>query len=229
MRALVDRARLETFMQRLGAAATERADCYLTGGATAVLIGWRDATVDIDLRLVPEREELLRAIARLKDELEVNVELVSPGDFIPLPEGSIERSISAGREGVVTFHHVDPYAQALSKIERGHTRDVEDVAALHARGLIDPDRLLAEKGGSWGKHGFPHAKTAPGEGPSQCGMKLGGGWDALSIDRRSRAPIPRTGDSQRAGRVRTRSAPRETDPRRCGSRSAPRSPAGRGR
>ena len=70
------------------------------------------------------------------------MELVSPGDFIPLPEGSADRSISAGREGVVTFHHVDPYAQALAKIERSHARDVEDVIELGRRGLIEPDRLL---------------------------------------------------------------------------------------
>jgi hypothetical protein len=34
---------------------------YLTGGSTAVLEGWREATVDVDLRFDPEADELLRA------------------------------------------------------------------------------------------------------------------------------------------------------------------------
>lgn len=129
-------------MRRLGAAAREDADCYLAGGATAVLFGWRSATVDVDLQLVPESDGLLRTIATLKDELRLNVELVSPGDFVPLPDGWEARSISAGREGRVVFHHMDPYAQALAKIERGHARDLQDVREMARLGLIEPQRLL---------------------------------------------------------------------------------------
>ncbi|HEX8898805.1 MAG TPA: hypothetical protein VF751_08925, partial [Chthoniobacterales bacterium] len=44
--------------------------------------------------------------------------------------------------GELDFYHYDFYAQALSKIERGHTRDLEDVQALLARELILPQRLL---------------------------------------------------------------------------------------
>ncbi|MFZ4483451.1 MAG: hypothetical protein ACOYOL_05660, partial [Chthoniobacterales bacterium] len=40
-------------------------------------------------------------------------------------------------------YHYDPYAQALSKIERGHPRDKGDVAAMLAAGLVQPERLLA--------------------------------------------------------------------------------------
>ena len=129
-------------MERLGTAALDDADCYLTGGATAVLVGWRESTIDVDLSFVPEHEPLLRALAELKNELEINVELVGPGDFVPLPRGWEERSLFAAREGRVTFRHVDPYAQALAKIERSHARDVEDVAELGRRGLIRGKRLL---------------------------------------------------------------------------------------
>lgn len=135
------RARLEELMRRLGAAAADETECLLAGGATAVLLGWRDATIDVDLQLVPEHDDVLRAIPALKDELSVNVELVSPADFVPLPAGSAERALFAGREGRVTFRHVDPYAQALAKIERGHARDVLDVDEMAARGLIEADRL----------------------------------------------------------------------------------------
>lgn len=130
-------------MRRLGDAAASEAECFLAGGATAVLLGWRESTIDADLRLVPELDEVLRAIPKLKEELQINVELAGPEDFIPTPEGSGDRAIYAGREGRLTFRHVDPYTQALAKIERGHSRDLEDVAAMAERDLIEPDRLLA--------------------------------------------------------------------------------------
>jgi hypothetical protein len=99
--------------------------------------------VDIDVALDPAGDELLRAIARLKDELRVNVELASPADFIPLPAGWEERAISEARHGRLTFRHFDPYSQALAKIERAHARDLADVRAMFDRGLVDRGRLLA--------------------------------------------------------------------------------------
>lgn len=143
MRELADAERIRGFMRALGSAAGEEAVVYLTGGATAVLTGWRDTTVDIDVKLVPESDELLRAIARLKDELRLNVELASPDGFIPLPEGWEERSPFVAREGKVTFRHFDPVAQALAKLERGHDRDLADVRALVGRGLADAASVRA--------------------------------------------------------------------------------------
>jgi len=127
----------------LDEAAEQPGRCYLTGGATAVLLGWRATTVDVDLRLVPEQDAVLRAVPRLKDELSVNVELAYPGDFIPLPEGWEERSMLAEAGRRLAFYHVDPYSQALSKLERGHARDREDVRALVASGFVQPACLFA--------------------------------------------------------------------------------------
>jgi len=142
MRELADAGRIRRLLRALGAAAREETTAYLSGGATAVLIGWRATTLDVDLRLEPEDDAVLRAIPALKDELRVNVELASPADFIPLPSGWAERSPFAGREGRLTFYHFDPYAQALAKLERDHAKDREDVTALVARGLVDPPRAL---------------------------------------------------------------------------------------
>ena len=61
---------------------------YLTGGACAVLQGWRDSTLDVDLKLVPDSDALLQAIPRLKESLEINVELAAPDQFIPEVPGS---------------------------------------------------------------------------------------------------------------------------------------------
>lgn len=81
---------------------------------------------------------MLRAIPALKERLRLNVELASPDQFIPVPAGWEERSPVIVRIGQVTYRHYDFAAQALAKLERGHTRDLADVAAMASRGLVDP-------------------------------------------------------------------------------------------
>ncbi|MEX2048112.1 MAG: DUF6036 family nucleotidyltransferase [Gemmatimonadota bacterium] len=139
MRELVDSERIARFMRALGRAADEDGACYFAGGATAVLFGWRQSTIDVDVLLVPETEALLRAIQQLKDELQVNVELVSPVDFIPVPPGWEDRSIFVAREGRLSFFHIDLLAQAFAKLERAHAQDLDDIAAMLERGLVDRD------------------------------------------------------------------------------------------
>jgi hypothetical protein len=143
MRALADEARLREFMRELGAAAEQDGRVYFTGGATAVLMGWRSSTIDADIRLVPESDAVFRAIPALKERLRLNVELASPADFIPELPGWADRSPFIAREGRLSFHHYDLYSQALAKIERGHARDKGDVAEMLARGLVEPERLRA--------------------------------------------------------------------------------------
>jgi hypothetical protein len=141
MRELADAERIKTFMRALARAATTAGRVYLTGGATAVLHGWRGSTVDVDIKLVPETDALLRAIPEIKESLRLNVELASPDDFIPVKEGWSDRSPFVAQEGLLSFHHFDLYAQALAKIERGHSTDRQDVAELIDRGLVVPARL----------------------------------------------------------------------------------------
>lgn len=143
MRGLADEERIRRLLRELGASAQVETVVYLTGGATAVLEGWRGTTVDVDLRIEPESDALLRALAQLKDELAINVELASPADFVPLPAGWEGRSPFVAREGMVTFRHFDPVAQALAKLERGHDRDLDDVQAILERGLVDRGTLRA--------------------------------------------------------------------------------------
>lgn len=143
MRELADAQRILRFMRALGREAGEEGAAYFTGGATAVLVGWRQSTIDVDLALAPETDRLFRALARIKDELSINVELASPLDFIPVPPGWEERGLFVAREGKLTFYHFDLYAQALSKVERAHGQDLEDVRALLDRGLIVSAQALA--------------------------------------------------------------------------------------
>lgn len=114
---------------------------YLTGGSTAVLEGWRESTVDVDLRFEPEDDRLLRELPALKESVGVNIELASPLDFIPELPGWRERSQFVFREGGVEVYHFDLYSQALSKVERGFDQDLDDVHTMIERGLVEPGRL----------------------------------------------------------------------------------------
>ncbi len=144
MRELADSTRIERFMRELGRAARVDGRVYLTGGATAVLHGWRDTTIDVDIKLIPDHDEILREIPRLKEELNLNVELAAPSDFIPLPAGWEERSPLIRREGMLSFHHFDPVAQALSKAERGHEQDILDIQEMISAGLVNPAETLIQ-------------------------------------------------------------------------------------
>jgi hypothetical protein len=115
---------------------------YLTGGATAVLEGWRSSTVDIDVRFEPDSDAALTRIRDLKEELEVNVELASPLDFLPPLEGWRERSRFRFREGNLEVFDFDPYSQALSKLERGFDLELQDVRSMVESGQVEPAKLL---------------------------------------------------------------------------------------
>lgn len=141
MRGLADAERLRRFLRELAREAEAEVAVYLTGGATAVLLGWRESTIDADILFVPEQDSLYRALPRLKQELQLNVEIVSPAHFIPELPGWRERCLFIERVGSVCYYHYDPYSQALAKIERGHAKDLADVAQLLARGLVEPQRL----------------------------------------------------------------------------------------
>ena len=142
MRAPVDIDRLRKFMAAMGRQTTGPGSIYLTGGATALLHGWRPMTVDVDLKADPEPNRYFEAIATLKDELSLNIELASPPDFIPELPGWRDRSLFIARHGQIDFYHYDPYSQALSKLERAHSRDLADVEAMLRDGLIAKPALL---------------------------------------------------------------------------------------
>ena len=141
MRRPVDAERLRRFMRELGKEADRDVRLYFTGGATAVLHGWRPSTIDVDIKMEPETDRLFRALPRIKDELQINVELAAPDQFIPEVPGWQERSVFIAREGRLSFYHYDLYAQALSKIQRGHGQDLADVREMIDRGLIERTEL----------------------------------------------------------------------------------------
>ena len=58
MRERVTAPRLLEFMRVLGTEVKTAARVYLVGGATAVLLGWRESTIDVDLKIIPDTDVL---------------------------------------------------------------------------------------------------------------------------------------------------------------------------
>ncbi|MBI2071257.1 MAG: hypothetical protein HYT79_11745 [Elusimicrobia bacterium] len=142
MREATNLARLRRLMEFLGGRCREAVDIYLVGGATAVLKGWRSLTVDVDFRMIPDSDALLRELPQAKDKLNINIELASPADFLPELPGWKDRSIFVEELGRLRFYHYDPYSQVLAKIERGHDKDLQDVENFFKSGLVEPDQLM---------------------------------------------------------------------------------------
>jgi hypothetical protein len=142
MRPPLDRTRLGLILAELARVTTAPTTLYLVGGSTALEVGWRPTTVDLDLVIEPERDEILRSIPELKERLDVNVEFASPLDFLPELPGWRDRSTFVNQIGDLTVRQFDPYSQALAKLERGFDQDRQDVDAMVRRGMVEPSRLL---------------------------------------------------------------------------------------
>jgi hypothetical protein len=140
----VDRPRIERFLRELGRAFRHPARLFIVGGTTLVYERLRESTLDIDYALEVANEhhgEFMRQLARLKDQLAVNVEEASPADFIPLPSGWRNRAQFVDRFGQIDVFHYDLVSTALSKLGRGHERDLTDVRLLLDANLITVDEI----------------------------------------------------------------------------------------
>ncbi|MCG3135482.1 MAG: hypothetical protein HMLKMBBP_03138 [Planctomycetes bacterium] len=145
-RGRVDAARLDAFLSALGTEWRRPARVVIGGGASMIRRGLRDATLDVDIEyeVAPDDDTpFLAALAKLKESVPVNLELASPGDFIPLPEGSADRNEWIARFGAVDVYLCDPVALAVSKLARGHDRDLDDVRALVTAGALTVAALTA--------------------------------------------------------------------------------------
>jgi len=141
MRAETSVNKINRFMVELGKAVRSPGRVYFTGGVTAVLLGWRETTLDLDLKADPEPQGFFEALPGLKDALDINIELASPDDFIPALPGWQDRSQHIATHGQLTFYHYDFYSQALSKIERFHARDQGDVQQMLSTELVNREKL----------------------------------------------------------------------------------------
>ena len=144
LRESVNHQRIERFLTRLGRRFKGEGRIYLVGGTTMVYEEFRNQTLDIDLTfdLRPEdHTQFIQIVRELKEELNLNVEEVSPGDFIPLPGGYKDRCQFLGRYSNLDVFHFDPYSMVLSKVERGTEEDFSDVLALLEQNWIQIEIL----------------------------------------------------------------------------------------
>ncbi len=141
MRTPVTRVTLRSLMRELARSLprSQSGRVYFVGGGTAVWVGWRSSTLDVDLHGEPEK--LFDDIQEIKERLGVNIEFVQPEHFVPALEGTEERHVFIEKVNAVSFYHHDPYAQVFSKIVRGFARDLEDAESFVSSGLVDPLRL----------------------------------------------------------------------------------------
>lgn len=138
MRNEITRERLEILMSALGQVAPRRGSfrVYFVGGGTAVYLGWRRSTIDVDL--CSDQEAVFESIQTIKERLNINIEFARPEDFVPPIEGTKDRHVFIQKEGPIDFFHYDPYAQLLSKIVRGFDRDIADARDYIRSGMVDP-------------------------------------------------------------------------------------------
>jgi len=147
MREELTRERLVLLMKELARSAPRRGAyrVYLVGGGTAVYLGWRRSSIDVDL--FSDRDVVFRGIQEIKEQLNINIEFARPEDFVPPLKGTAGRHVFIDTVGAITFYHYDPCAQLLSKVVRGFQRDLEDAREFIRSGMVDPGQfrsLVAE-------------------------------------------------------------------------------------
>ena len=77
----------------------------------------------------------------MKDELDINIELVEPTAFVPALQGAADRHVFIRKIKRVAWYHYDPYTQVLAKLVRGLERDLADARRFVEDGLVDMDTL----------------------------------------------------------------------------------------
>lgn len=125
-----DVVKMRQLMDAMGRQVKNAVSVLFCGGATAVLLGFRESTVDVNLTFEPEHEEMFKLIKAFRDDLNINIELTSPAHFIPELEGSEARHVFIEDNGAVSFYHYDLYMQVLSNIERAWPVDLSDARSL---------------------------------------------------------------------------------------------------
>lgn len=139
---------IRDFLERLGARYPKPATLHLLGGSALILLGSARETLDIDyVGDDIHKDDFQIVIEAVAKELGLDAEPVPIERFVPLPEGSEQRGIHIGKFGTVDVFVFDPYSIALSKLDRGSDRDLDDLVFLIQRGQIKQEefeRILSD-------------------------------------------------------------------------------------
>ena len=126
------------FLTEVGRRHQKAADLYLIGGSALCLLDNPRPTLDIDyVGNDLQKDELQHVIDEVAHEMRLEVDAVPIGGFVPLASEAEERRVFIGQFSSLQVYIFDPYAIALSKVDRGFDTDVEDILFLIRRGDVD--------------------------------------------------------------------------------------------
>lgn len=137
---------LTLFLQKLSRCYRASGRVYLVGGSSLILTAAKQSTLDIDLQIDVDAEHhgaFIRCLRQVSREMIISVELAAPDQFIPLPKGYKDRHQFIDRYGQLDIFHYDFYSIALSKIQRGNSKDFDDVSSMLTNSIIDLVQLAA--------------------------------------------------------------------------------------
>lgn len=138
----MDNTEIQFILKTLGERVAPESRLVLVGGGALALLGSPRLTIDIDfIGDDVHPNELHRNIMQIARELKIHVEPVPIERFIPLPEGSDQRSIRIGQFGNLEVYVADPYSIALSKLDRGFDTDLADIVFLVQTSFVDLKEL----------------------------------------------------------------------------------------
>lgn len=125
------------FLEKLGELHKQPETLFLLGGSALNLLGSPRATMDIDyVGSDISKNAFQKSISSLAKELDLEIEPVPFDEFVPFGDKAEERHIHVGQFGRINVYIVDPYAIALSKLDRGFETDLEDVVFLIRRDFV---------------------------------------------------------------------------------------------
>lgn len=133
---------IRNFLNRLSQQYSQPVKVYLLGGSALCFLGNPRRTVDIDCVVEFPTEEFTNTLEAVAAELQVEVEIISIDEFIPLPSNSTARHHKLEKYGSIEVFIFDPYSIALSKLARGFDTDIQDILYLLERGIIEISILI---------------------------------------------------------------------------------------
>ena len=138
----MDISEIRSVLQKFGERVPPASRLVLVGGGALALPGSPRLTIDLDFigdDVSPS--DFDQDILAPAKELKISADPVPLERFVPLPEGSGERSIFIGQFGNLEVHVADPYSIAFSKLDRGFDTDFDDIVFLIQRNFVTLDEL----------------------------------------------------------------------------------------
>ena len=139
----MDESQIKIILNKLGQGLPPQSRLVLIGGGALTLLGNHRTTIDIDfLGDDIDPSDLDKAIMQFAEKQKILMEPVPLHRFIPIPEGSDDRTIQVGQFGNMEVFVADPYSIAISKLDRGFDTDIDDIFFLINNNFIEISLLV---------------------------------------------------------------------------------------